>query len=541
MQLTSVLKGLGVVAVLVLGYNWFVSLSEAQIKDAESLKVIIASYDKKVTKKDELLVAMGKGKNWSFYSPYASKELWSKDIDSARFDISEAKNLYDKKITPIIDRNHKDDSSALQKHMTTARVSLSKAMKNANRPSKRASFLWDGYINKDKYINHAREIQMQTAGDVHKFTAGTEKYKSDYPKKVVAIDAEIASIKALETAVYKSHATMALQYASPSTDFSVYAKAYKEIKKEQKALVAQMTEGVRHLKELNRSYVKVLVDMKVDYYVKIGRASWCESDGCGDGDNFTYPPVKVDETTHAFYDETNISPIAKDGWGGATVNIPTNHWKALKLDMSRQKNSSHNYYEFWVDGTETSTYHKYKIMEDGKITSTTWQEVDNKFFWDNYDNLGMALATKPLGVFESETNNIAEPAGLALVAAPVMVNGKPTGSNQYGEWQTNSGGNSFFHYYGMYRMAGDLIGGGLYGYNDYDHYSRRSKSKSYYGSKGQFGTSGSRTMKQSSLKNSSFIKRNPSVYAKASNSRANQSIRGAGSSNRGKGPGGSGK
>ena len=201
----------------------------------------------------------------------------------------------------------------------------------------------------------------------------------------------------------------------------------------------------------------------------------------------------------------------------------------------------HNYYEFWVDGTETSTYHKYKIMEDGKITTTQWQTVDNKFFWDNYDNLGMALATKPLGVFESETNKIAEPAGLALVAAPVMVNGKPTGSNQYGSWQTNSSGNSFFHYYGMYRMAGDLIGGGLYGYNDYDHYSRRNRSKSYYGSNRQFGTGGSRTMKQSSLKNSNFVKRNPSVYSNAGKSRGSKSIRGAGSSNRGKGPGGSGK
>jgi hypothetical protein len=541
MSIANVLKGVGVIAVIALIYNWMVALPDSQVKDAESLKVIIASYDKKVTKQDESLATMKKGKDWSFYSPYAGKELWSKNIDNARFDVSKAKKLYDARITPILDRNHEDDSSALQKHMTTARVSLAKALKNAYLPSKRASLLMDGYKNKDKYFKYANKIQAQSVADIAKFNNSTEKYKADYPKKTKAIDNKIAELKHLGAAIYASHALMSVEHVSTSTDFSLYAKSYKDIKKGQKNLVERMTKSIRHLKELNRSYVKVLVDMKVDYYVKIGRASWCESDGCGDGDNYTYPPIKVDEKTHAFFDETNISPIAKDGYGSANINIPANHWAALKLKMDQGMSGYHSYYEFWVDGTETSTYHKYKIMEDGKITTTQWQTVDEKFFWDNFDNLGMALATKPLGVFESETNKIAEPAGLALVAAPVMVDGKPTGSNQYGQWQTNNSGNSFFHYYGMYRMAGDLIGGGLYGYNDYDHYSRRSRSKSYYGSSRQFGTGGSRTMKQSSLKNSNFVKRNPSVYSNAGKSRGSKSIRGAGSSNRGKGPGGSGK
>tara|TARA_B100000809_G_scaffold243753_1_gene269060 strand:+ start:3780 stop:5405 length:1626 start_codon:yes stop_codon:yes gene_type:complete len=541
MSIANFLKGVGVIAVIALIYNWMVALPDSQVKDAESLKVIIASYDKKVAKQDELLATMKKGKDWSFYSPYAGKELWSKNIDNARFDVSEANKLYNAKITPILDRDHEDDSSALNKYMKTARVSLAKALKSAYLPSKRASLLMDGYKNKDKYFEHANKIKAQSIADIAKFNNGTEKYKVDYPKKVKAINDKVAALNKLGAAVYVSHGIMSAQYKSTSTDFSVYSKAYNAIKKEQNTLVDYMTKGIRHLKQLNRSYVKVLVDMKVDYYVKIGRASWCESDGCGDGDSYSYPPIKVDEKTHAFYDETNISPIAKDGYGSANVNVPSNHWSALKLDIGRGMSGYHSYYELWVEGTETSTYHKYKIMEDGKITTTQWQTVDEKFFWDNYDNLGMALATKPLGVFESETNKIAEPAGLALVAKPVMVNGKPTGSNQYGEWQTNPSGNSFFHYYGMYRMAGDLIGGGLYGYNDYDHYSRRSRSKSYYGSSRQFGTSGSRTMKQSSLKNSNFVKRNPSVYSNAGKSRGSKSIRGAGSSNRGKGPGGSGK
>jgi hypothetical protein len=134
------------------------------------------------------------------------------------------------------------------------------------------------------------------------------------------------------------------------------------------------------------------------------------------------------------------------------------------------------------------------------------------------------------------------PVGMAMIAEPTLVDGVATGANQYGEWR-QEGGNSFWHYYGMYRLMGDFIGPGAYGYNDWSGYRTRGNA-AYYGADKQYGTYGSNTYTNPRYQNSAFASRNPDALAQAYTGRAGgaqASIRGAGPASRSQGPSGGGK
>jgi len=107
---------------------------------------------------------------------------------------------------------------------------------------------------------------------------------------------------------------------------------------------------VRHIRDneakfqsLNRSYVKILSDMKIDYFVQVSRASWCESDGCGDGDTYKFPATKVDADTFEYFDSLTVEKIVEDNWRGVKYNIPHKRWVTLRHHPEKNMRSSHNY------------------------------------------------------------------------------------------------------------------------------------------------------------------------------------------------------
>ncbi len=55
------------------------------------------------------------------------------------------------------------------------------------------------------------------------------------------------------------------------------------------------------------------------------------------------------------------------------------------------------------------------------------------------------------------------------------------GNPSYGQWQTNSSGMSFWGWYGMYSMLGNVMGGNRIGYNDWG----RNRGYSYYNDYGR--------------------------------------------------------
>jgi hypothetical protein len=134
----------------------------------------------------------------------------------------------------------------------------------------------------------------------------------------------------------------------------------------------------------------------------------------------------------------------------------------------------------------------------GDVTSgEKWVHVPQAEFAAEKNNLGMAIEHKPAGMYESEAEHVAQPAGFAYVAPPTQ------GSNQYGYWDHRDG-RDFWVFYGQYALMRDLLWNHQYepldryeweGYRTY--YSR---GQTYYGggagatqSAPRYGTQGSAT------------------------------------------------
>jgi len=535
------MKGIavGIVALLVfyLGYQKFVSIPDVYVDESVAISKLITNAESRINTITNNADSIKKGKDWSFFSPYAKREAWEQKITSANTSVKAARALFNEEIIPIIDNDHEDDLKALKMHMQVIRTSLFQSLQAAKIPSERAKILMTSFKNKEAYFTTSKKVLADIKSRIKTFNEGAAKSANKHPSKKSDIAKRTNDANHIASLSTTINNIIVKEYSANNTDFSLYGKAYSDLHEQQKLAKDFIQANNKLLGQLNRSYVKTLKDQKIDYYVVVKRSSWDSYSDWDSSDDHAYKAVKVDDNTFEYFDSLNIGTIATL----KRVNIPSNRWKTLSVNLKERWCCGDDEAEYWIENAYSKTYHQYIIVENGTVKETPWTSVDEDYFWNNYDNLGMALITKPYGFYDKESNNTAQPPGLAMVAKPNMVNGVPTGSNQYGQWQTNNG-NSFFHYYGMYSMFSNLSGGGRYGYNDWDHYNSRDRNSSYYGKSKQYGTYGSKTTSNPTFKNSSFAKRNPSVFSKTGKvARSTSSVRGAGAASRGKGPGKNGK
>lgn len=120
-------------------------------------------------------------------------------------------------------------------------------------------------------------------------------------------------------------------------------------------------------------------------------------------------------------------------------------------------------------------YHQYKIVKtvNGKPESKTtgWMQVSKDFFAQHQNDMGMAIVTK----VDGKVSKVASPPGYANYV----------GNSRYGHWN-NSGGTSFWVFYGQYALLRDMLGWGSYrvGRDNWNTYDRNYRnSRPYYGPK----------------------------------------------------------
>jgi hypothetical protein len=145
----------------------------------------------------------------------------------------------------------------------------------------------------------------------------------------------------------------------------------------------------------------------------------------------------------------------------------------------------------------TEYYHKYKIIRaeeiprsdslDYREEETRWYRVKDNEFKKYANLLGMVLVSK------GKEGNVSEnqrPPGYEYV-----------GDTRYGQWRTDSSGNTFWEWYGKYAFFSSMFGmfsGPVYRrdwdtYRDYD-----SSGRTYYGRNNQYGTNGTATKRSNS-------------------------------------------
>jgi hypothetical protein len=116
---------------------------------------------------------------------------------------------------------------------------------------------------------------------------------------------------------------------------------------------------------------------------------------------------------------------------------------------------------------------KTEISSDNK-----WVDVPAPSYRAVENDLGMTIAHKDAGLFDSEAQNQAQPPGFAYIAPPSV------GSNQYGYW-SHEGGQSVWTFLPEYLIMRELLWGHSYRpiyINEYSGYQTAVRSgRTYYG------------------------------------------------------------
>jgi hypothetical protein len=528
-------------------------LPEHLTREAEAIPQLLEQQQQGLASHRQKFANLKQHNQWEFIQPYAEREDWSQYQKLAASKLTEAGDLYNKKIIPLLDRDKPEDSEQMRGLLKQFKSLLEASNFNAMHYSRRSEFL----LNTKK---QAREINNQASTDAEsismmlgqlktRVSSLSEKYshKSDNLKQRLQKAEQINRDSQLAQGLVSNEFT---KVSSGKADYALLGDSALKLT----GLLAEMTSYKKtldgKLNELDSNYTKVLTDQRIDYFVVIGRASWCNSDGCGNGTTYRYPAVQVDAETFDYYDAITVDTIAelRSSWGRESfkLNVTAKAWGALKLDKKRQFPYGDEEADYWIEKLQVQAMHKYLLINNGEGKETDWVKVSENDFWLHQQDLGMAIESKPYGFFREDMIKTAEPVGMATIAEPTMVNGVATGSNQYGEWR-QSNGHSVWHYYGMYRLFGDLLGSGRnYSYDDWSAYNQRNRNKPYYGREDEYGTYGSSTYSNARYRNSSYARRNPSDVISAGSggrntSRSTSSVRGAGSSNRSRGPAGGGK
>jgi hypothetical protein len=163
-------------------------------------------------------------------------------------------------------------------------------------------------------------------------------------------------------------------------------------------------------------------------------------------------------------DSTPLSDIE-----GALKNVGS--YSIILEDMKEEGNFFKDY------------YHKYRILQEDKASTTDWLKVPEDVYRANEALLGMAIAGKKDG----EELPAAAPPGYQYVGDP-----------RYGSWRTDSSGRTFWAFAGGMAL-GRMMDMGRYPpiyQRDYDAYrSYRARKTPYFGRNKQYGTYGTVTQK----------------------------------------------
>ncbi len=153
-------------------------------------------------------------------------------------------------------------------------------------------------------------------------------------------------------------------------------------------------------------------------------------------------------------------------------------WDKILVDLDAPRKGGGDSYR-----EEIRTVRTRFIDVSEKKTETSsdeqWVDISEPAFHSVENDLGMAIAHKDAGLFDSEAQTTPEPAGFAYVASPSQ------GSNQYGYWTTNRGGESVWAFLPQYLLLRELMWGHNYQpivIGEYSGYrAAQSAGRVYYG------------------------------------------------------------
>ena len=505
-----------------------------------------------IEKRKTELTNLSKHNDAEFLTYYSQSEDWAQHFIKASAQLEKARSLYDNEISALYNKDDPKDATSIFKLNKKFTELIQSATSGARYVNERIVFLIESRKNASIIQSKTEQQLFEIDRLQGKLSNAIKQAVITYPNKSHDLNSRLLSINQLVKNSKLSYSQLNNEYNKRNNssksfiDYAIIGDQAQIIEQILSETSEQQQKINKKIKQLHQSYVKVLVDQRIENYIVVRRASWCEGEYCGNGTEINYKPVKVDTTIFEYLDTSQISTLAtiRRSWGSDSfkVNVKKDVWQALSINERYRMGSNHTHADFWIDNMYSETFHKYVEIENDQSTETSWQSVSETYFWKQYDNLGMAILTKPYGFYDVDAITDAQPVGMATIAEPVVKDGVASGSNRYGEWR-HSNGLSFWHYYGMYHMFRGLVGPSRYGYNDWNGYNNRRHGAGYYGRNNRWGTFGRSTYSNSRYQNSGFARANAgAVYSARTGKRSSSSsVRGASSSNRNRGPSSRGK
>lgn len=510
------------------------SLSEHIIKNHEGTVVFI---DKTILKGATNLhdfTVMRASEEFSFILDYEKTEKWENKLKALNSSLVKGKVDYIALVNPLLERDESKDNEIFSNYSHKFSLSNRELMDKSTGIIDYIKKMYLFSNNKEKYLNYSKENFKSVDINFNKIKVLTDRYTTKYPDKSVSLAVKFLHAQRLLKSTADALSVVTEQYNATVTDLNLFTfniLALDELKKEMRSYIEETN---TRLAELDKSYLKILKGERIDYFVNLGFSSWCESDGCGDGDNGSRK-VQVTEEIYELADYTDVDILIQlnKSWGSVSSKpfVGSKLINALKINTNSIPHNNSTM-EYWINSVEERTWHKYTVIENDIVKEdNNWHSVTNDFFYRFEGMLGMPIYSKPYGYYESEATEESTNVLAQTISEPVIRNGIPTGGNQYGQWETNNG-NSFFHYYGQYAMLSNLMG------NDHNYYSRSGGySYSGYNRTPTKHKQAFKNNKKNGVSNASRF----SGYKKSVVSRYRPSVRSGGVSSRGKGPSGGGK
>lgn len=195
-------------------------------------------------------------------------------------------------------------------------------------------------------------------------------------------------------------------------------------------------------------------------------------------------------------------------------------WDKILVDLDKSQRGLDTVY---AEKLKTVRTHFVDVAAKKTETSSDdrWVDVSPSAYRAVENDLGMAIAHKDAGLFDSEATTTAQPAGFAYIAPPSQ------GSNQYGYWSHSPDGHSFWTFLPEYLLMRELLWGHDYRpvvideYNGYRTAQRAGRtwygqetpaSPPKYGSHGTFTAqryANSRYVQSGGFKGSSYASNRP--------------------------------
>lgn len=154
-----------------------------------------------------------------------------------------------------------------------------------------------------------------------------------------------------------------------------------------------------------------------------------------------------------------------------------NSWDKILEDLEKRREGGDTVYREKVKTVKTH-FVDVAAKKTEIATDEAWSDISAGSYRAVENDLGMAIAHKDAGLYDSEATNVAQPPGFAYIATPEQ------GRNQYGYWD-HAGGGSVWTWLPEYLIMRQLFWGPSYRpvvVNEFNsYYSARQVGRSYYG------------------------------------------------------------